>query len=376
MKTGLLIATLFIVSIEASCPNKCNGHGTCGANDVCSCQSTWLGGDCSQRECPFVRAWVDVAQNANDAHYYAECGNRGSCDRSTGQCVCDPGYTGKGCRRMACPNSCSGHGTCEFIEEFAVDTHPRIGGASANTYAAWDQEKIVGCKCDPGWEGHDCSARMCPKGDDPLTTGQAEMKQIIKTDCITTMYLTYYDPYGESWTTAAINAVPGTAITNAGDGATFCSRVQTALRRLPNRALDTVTVAYSSAEPFVLARTAGSNVHTEGSGTTSSNGVIGNYYQCIVTFPSTPGTTGLQHSLGCTVTPHNVAGMQPITTGDSAYTCTVQELSSITSAGATTHKLTELAECSNRGTCDSSTGKCECFSGHKGTACEKQEALV
>lgn len=46
--------------------------------------------------------------------------------------------------------------------------------------SVWDAEMIEGCNCDPGWEGHDCSLRMCPKGDDPLTTGQvAEVQYVL-----------------------------------------------------------------------------------------------------------------------------------------------------------------------------------------------------
>ena len=33
----LLVLTLLFAAVSAYCPNGCNGHGTCGANDKCTC---------------------------------------------------------------------------------------------------------------------------------------------------------------------------------------------------------------------------------------------------------------------------------------------------------------------------------------------------
>ena len=37
----------------------------------------------------------------------------------------------------------------------------------------WDADMTVGCLCDEGYGGYDCSIRLCPEGDDPLTGTEA-----------------------------------------------------------------------------------------------------------------------------------------------------------------------------------------------------------
>merc|ERR1719181_2563895 len=52
-----------------------------------------------------------------------------------------------------CPNSCSGHGCCG---------HGSCLASSANS-------AMYSCSCDGGFSGVDCSSRLCPVGDDPMT---------------------------------------------------------------------------------------------------------------------------------------------------------------------------------------------------------------
>ena len=47
--------------------------------------------------CEFGIAWAN--DYSADPHYYAECSNKGLCDRETGECVCFDGYTGAACKR-------------------------------------------------------------------------------------------------------------------------------------------------------------------------------------------------------------------------------------------------------------------------------------
>jgi len=250
------------------------------------------------RTCPFTLAWADTADGTNQAHYYAECGNKGQCDRITGECLCFEGFEGKGCRRSICPSNCNGRGTCEYMEEVARDWQDRRSGPghkfkdlscdtaatsarsshtsedmtnchkngllatnvvarSDNTetmngmqYQEWDARKIQVCKCDIGFDGPDCGERMVPKGDDPLTLVQSVgMKQgiVVTSDADGEFVLTYFDPYGGSWNTDSIQMLGITMGADNADDALVAKRVKNALRVLPNEALRDVDVYATTA---------------------------------------------------------------------------------------------------------------------------------
>lgn len=75
----------------------------------------------------FVGARWDVAPitkayEENTAHVVMECSNVGVCNRVTGSCSCPSGYTGSACQRLACPNDCSGRGTCATLGQVRKPT--------------------------------------------------------------------------------------------------------------------------------------------------------------------------------------------------------------------------------------------------------------
>jgi len=205
----LSLVTVFVIigTASAACDNQCSGHGSCMTDDVCKCYDNWgVGlthdsGDCSQRVCPFELAWVDTPKKDGQFHKYAECAGRGICNRDTAECVCFDGYEGKACQRTSCPNDCSGHGTCEYIEDlgfgstwsdYSNDYHYYYSRSVAKSpwknqlagYHApgqgfdddkaifpdheWDNRKTRGCVCDALYGDIDCSKRMCPYGTDVL----------------------------------------------------------------------------------------------------------------------------------------------------------------------------------------------------------------
>jgi len=106
-------------------------------------------------------------------HAYTECSSKGKCNRETGECECYPGYEGMGCRRTTCPNDCSGHGRCIYNEQHNAEYDATKTGLTFKDFDLnsqfWDADKTRQCDCDRGFGGYDCSERLCPRGDDPLT---------------------------------------------------------------------------------------------------------------------------------------------------------------------------------------------------------------
>ncbi|KAH8067881.1 tenascin-like protein [Aureococcus anophagefferens] len=108
-------------------------------------------------------AWVKYpVAGENNVHESTECSNMGICDRKSGECECFDGYEGIACERTSCPNDCSARGICYTQKQLATE--------AATTYdTPWDAMKHVGCVCDLGFRGPDCSLQECPSGTDVLS---------------------------------------------------------------------------------------------------------------------------------------------------------------------------------------------------------------
>jgi hypothetical protein len=94
----------------------------------------------------------------------------GVCDTLTGACSCRTGFSGSACDRRICPGTtpCNGLGECKSMYYYALTKDAGLG--TVFSYATnWDAQKIWGCDCDTYYGGPDCSQRLCPTGDDPLT---------------------------------------------------------------------------------------------------------------------------------------------------------------------------------------------------------------
>jgi len=280
---AFLAVAFQVLHVSAECPNACSAHGKCTQFDMCLCYRNWMSNDCSERTCQFGLAHVDSPKGDldssngplsgpgvnvvefssvypagtseqfpqmigtddavidNTGHYYMECSNKGLCDRGAGVCECFPGYEGSACQRASCPvgngGMCSGHGTCHTIREIAdYDNH--------NIYELWDKHSSMGCMCDAGYSGPDCSDRACKYGIDPLyndddvatarvsnwtvnifTTIANRNTNGVGSVVTGTYSLIFSDVFGEDWETVPISA------------GGWCGEVVAALESIPNNVI-------------------------------------------------------------------------------------------------------------------------------------------
>lgn len=413
-----LILLAFAVSVNARCDNSCSGHGTCQFDEVCKCFDNWgVGlsidsGDCSERVCPFEIAWVDTPDEAGTTHRYAECAGKGICNRGTGHCECFEGYEGKGCQRTSCPAGCSGHGTCEYIEDMQYPgeligahgvvtdfSNSVVWGDSRATWAyrGWDKSKTRGCVCDAQYVDIDCSKRMCPYGNDVLDTRldmsalddhhqTQRLEFVTHSDKVTsdingqTFAISFRSKLNETFTTIPIvwNIDTTDADTESATGAVMCQQMRLALMSLPNKVIDGVTCTYVDESD---------DATTGGDQDTDSGLEVSTAFDFTFTGQSVQGP---QHLLwvesyecanGCTP---KITGLDIFAKVTNPKDITVSRRRLATMAGGdnpsdTTEKTAadhNSYECGRRGKCDYATGLCDCFAGYTGENCNELTNLV
>jgi hypothetical protein len=176
----LLLLLLAHPAAPQSC--SCSGRGVCTPALQCACNEGWRGPTCAQRTCPQGSAWVGYgAGGTDDVHsVLAECSGVGTCNALTGRCACPPGFAGEACGVLACPVAgglpCGGRGRCLSMAAAAAEGNGAGALAlphAASTYSGWEAQRVLGCACDSGWGGADCSQAQCLQGPDPLLAGAA-----------------------------------------------------------------------------------------------------------------------------------------------------------------------------------------------------------
>lgn len=339
-------------------------------DDGTSCPSGFMGHKCDERICPYSLAWSASAYQTDrlyragvvGQHAYEECGGVGTCDRTTGVCKCAAGYEGKGCKRAVCPNKCSGHGQCLSnyeisLKKYVSTTSNDFSGKLTQAMQVqnhdfssqfFDSYKQYQCKCDRGFEGYDCSRKMCPRGDDVLTACDSSSSSHIQKLLIATpstadpkarsyIALTFTDLYNGVYTTRSINVNK--------DPISIANAIEDALLDLPNGAIPSIQVSGKLLAP------SGGNRNVEIS----------------ITFIDS-ANSGKQNLLECgalKVEQMCDGGMVPMYKNDYAFTCTVSDVNGDSN-------LKENLVCGNRGICNSATGTCKCFQGHTGERCDEK----
>ena len=339
----LLLVAYFVLPSSSHCPNLCSGHGSCNATDSCTCYEGWDGArDCSLRDCKRGIALFSAGIHTTTDNNMAECSNAGICDRLTGFCVCKIGFVGPTCERLTCPpypeegeesvdNICNGHGTCTSIYDAgtrhgADTTDGTIGDGLGPAYTGWDKDFIHGCVCEWGWGGNDCTYRLCPKGDDPLTTGT----NLVFT--ITTNVAS--GSLAGLWTLKFV----GHETTFEADGSALADAAcANAIMALLN--VETATCVVSNVDGTTKAATMTVTI-TKYPELVFENNIY-----------SHTGSPALSQ-ISCT------GGL--ITSSPTTPSCTI---------AITTAATNEYATCSNRGVCDFATGLCTCGTNYYGSSC-------
>ena len=289
-----------------------------------------------------------------------------------------------------CPGQCSGHGQCRTLREIAANALTKTRTKSENgvqfhegvtdsfVYDLWDADMNQACVCDPGFGGNDCSERLCPRGDDPLTKTRefcgerpchnSVQRFDLSSNRQNTLRFEFADWKGRSQATSvSLNTAsddPG-LITEADSSTKLAGSLSTA-----GKIMYAIRSAFpeeylSQVEVRAAGTVSGGSTFTAD---TASPGAVNRYF---ITFTGAPGRQDLIKLTGESAVANSVAYVEAVETATGYATA-----SSSATNKFPLHGNNEELPCSGRGACNKLTGLCECFAGYYGAACDYQNVLV
>jgi len=374
---------------------ECSNRGICNRKTgLCECEyEKFEGVACERKSCP---------KNCNGNGRCVSMKNLASMD--------DPGVIMK---------STGGCTTLEICVDSPCNTLDYSKCTETFTYTEpWETEKMFGCVCDKGFSGYDCSIRTCPTGDDPLTASQLNEIQLLECRATSgTFTLTFMGETTKRISFDASSSELETTLTSlrtirrsgsdptvaiSYDGSTACAEdgndIQITFLQnfgdLPLLIPDGTNLVHSSLTP-ILTNPGGSigtkenDVCSNRGFCTQSTGVC----DCLDYWITSNGYSGAGTRGDCgylqTGTTSSCPGATPclgygICSNSPEYRCDCQNgrfgpdcslISCPTGKSWFSYPSSDnvahvLAECSNMGICDTSSGTCSCADGFTGAACE------
>jgi hypothetical protein len=201
--------------------------------------------------------WVGDYSEDDEGHFYMECSNRGTCDVKEGTCECFAGYTGAACQRQACPNDCSGHGTCETVTELAAQNSTEL---QTTIYTASRDSNLVQLEDPAGFLTGTVTLDGQPIMDTQTITGASTdfVNELDVGDTIKFAGVDYFDTdenhvVSTTYTVSAIDSATSMTITPSLATAIFAGTVVRMKRTTDHIAVgDVLTFGSRSGIPHVV----------------------------------------------------------------------------------------------------------------------------
>jgi len=404
MMKYLLLAAVLFQAAYSSCPNGCNGHGSCNIHDQCTCFNEngegvrYLTNDQISAGICHAKTEATCADANADPTYIcaweATAGDAGECQRVvkdellSGQQFSE--WTGADCSRRTCPRSTSWTdvGPWEDVAETFICSHQVEHECSDQGVC----DRATGlCECFPGFTGSACQRTSCPDDcsghgtcrsnrDFAYDFAVSKTNQMLQTHLSTEMFKENYAvTYDDAWDSDHLYG----CLCDRGYRGANCALIECPSSNDPLDDKCTDEEDAHLVEDFQVQKFAG----------TGSDG----WRQAYVDSEAEEGTadlcaavTALDDDTACLNVPASPSGgtceYVRATAKRPAY-CRQTGVWTLSRPGDKNNHFyngkvyacfgaMSGMDCSGRGICDYSTGQCACFSGYSGTACNKIEELV